>query len=376
MTMCVTSMKAWVAAVVLAVVPLWADAQSVRLKDLARIQSQRENALVGYGLVTGLSGSGDSARSKATRLSLANVLGRFDIAVTSEDITSRNVAVVMVTASLPSYARPGDTIDVSISSVGDARSLDGGTLLLAPLKGADGRVYALAQGAVTVGGYRFDAQGNQVQRNHPTAGLVSGGGTIEAVVEDREGDLPDAVALVLGAADFNTAGRIADQINGRFGGEFAVVRDAGAVDVQVPPAFGRRIPQFIRQLETLTVEPDQRARVVINERTGTIVTGGDVRISPVAVVVGEVKVSVVADTSVSQPQWLAAPGNGVRTEVVTNSRLKVEESRGGTFVPPGSTRVTDLVQLLSRAKTPTRDMISILQAIKAAGALHAELIVQ
>jgi flagellar P-ring protein FlgI len=353
-----------------------AQAQSVRLKDVARIQSQRDNALVGYGIVTGLSGSGDSARNKATRVSLANVLSRFDIAITSEDIASRNVATVMVTANLPSYARPGDTIDVNISSVGDARSLDGGTLLMAPLKGADGRVYVLAQGPLTVGGYRFDAQGNQVQRNHPTSGLVSGGGTVEAVVDDRETDMPDTLALVLGAADFNTAGRMADQINARFGGEIAAVRDAGAVDVQVPASFVRRVPQFIRQLEALTVEPDQRARVVINERTGTIVTGGDVRISPVAVVVGEVKLTVVAETGVSQPQWVAGQSTGVRTEVVTNSRLKVDESRGGTFVPAGSTRVTDLVQLLSRAKTPTRDMISILQAIKAAGALHAELIVQ
>lgn len=353
-----------------------ANAQQVRLKDLVRIQSQRENALVGYGIVTGLSGSGDSARNKATRLSLANVLSRFDLAVTSEDIASRNVAVVMVTASLPSYARPGDAIDVSVSSVGDARSLDGGTLLLAPLKGADGRVYALAQGALTVGGYRFDAQGNQVQRNHPTSGLISGGGTVEAVVDDRESDASETLALVLGAADYNTAGRMADQINARFGGDVATVRDAGAVEVQVPSSFARRVPQFIRQLEALSVEPDQRARVVFNERTGTIVTGGDVRISPVAVVVGEVKVTVVAETNVSQPQWVAGTGAGVRTEVVTNSRLKVDEARGGTFVPAGSTRVTDLVQLLSRAKTPTRDMISILQAIKAAGALHAELIVQ
>lgn len=354
---------------------LAAQAQSVRIKDLARVSAQRENALVGYGVVTGLSGSGDSARSKATRVTLANLLSRFDLAIASDDVASRNVAVVMVTASLPAYARPGDQVDVNVSSVGDARSLEGGTLLMAPLKGADGRVYVLAQGALTVGGFRHDAHGNQVQKNHPTAGLVSGGGTVEAGLEDERNTDP-VLSLVLNQADFGTAGRMADRINATLGSEMAEVRDAGAVDVQVPRAYRAKVPAFVRQIESLSVEPDQRARVVINERTGTLVAGADVRISPVAVVVGETKVTVVAETAVSQPSLLRAPGAGVRTEVYTNSQLRVQEPTAPKFVPAGPTRVSDLVQLLAKGKTPPRDMISILQAIKAAGALHAELIVQ
>jgi flagellar P-ring protein FlgI len=354
---------------------LGAQAQSVRLKDLARIGAQRENALVGYGVVTGLSGSGDSARSKATRVTLSNLLNRFDLGIASDDVASRNVAIVMVTASLPAYARPGDHVDVSVSSVGDARSLEGGALLMAPLKGADGRVYVLAQGALTVGGFRHDAQGNQVQKNHPTAGLISGGGTVEAAIGD-EPEANPALSLVLHQADFGTAGRVADRINESFGVEVAQVRDAGAIDVRVPQDYQARVPAFLRQIESLSVEPDRHARVVINERTGTLVAGGDVHISPVAVVVGETRVTVTAETAVSQPALLRAAGPGVHTEVFSNSLLRVQEPASPRFVPAGPTRVTDLVQLLAKAKTPPRDMISILQAIKAAGALHAELIVQ
>ncbi len=352
-----------------------AQAQAVRLKDLARIAAQRENALVGYGVVTGLSGTGDSARSKATRTTLANLLSRFDLIVGSEDIASRNVAVVTITASLPSYARPGDQLDVTVSSLGDARSLEGGTLLMAPLKGADGRVYVLAQGPLTVGGYRHDAQGNRVQKNHPTAGLVSGGGTVEVALEEEGADNAE-LSLVLRQADYGTAGRMADQVNATFGKDVAEVRDAGALQIHVPPSFRPRLAAFIRQVEGLQVEPDQHARVVINERTGTLVAGGDVRISPVSVVIGETKVTVSAETSVSQPWLLRSAGSGVRTEVVTNSQLRLQEPAEPKFVPAGPTRVTDLVQLLAKAKTAPRDMISILQAIKAAGALHAELIVQ
>lgn len=352
-----------------------AEAQAVRLKDLARVAAQRENALVGYGIVTGLSGTGDSARSKATRTTLANLLSRFDLVVGSDDIASRNVAVVTITASLPSYARPGDQLDVTVSSLGDARSLEGGTLLMAPLKGADGRVYVLAQGPLTVGGYRHDAQGNRVQKNHPTAGLVSGGGTVEVALDDEGVDNTE-LALVLRQADYGTAGRMADQVNATFGKDVAEVRDAGALQVHVPGLYRQRLAAFIRQIEALQVEPDLHARVVINERTGTLVAGGDVRISPVSVVIGETKVTVSAETSVSQPWLLRAPGSGVRTEVVTNSQLRLQEPTEPKFVPAGPTRVTDLVQLLAKAKTAPRDMISILQAIKAAGALHAELIVQ
>lgn len=358
-----------------ALLPLPVMAQPVRLKDLARIAAQRENALVGYGIVTGLSGTGDSARSKATRQTLANLLSRFDLVIPADDMASRNVAVVTLTASLPAYARPGDHVDVSVSSVGDARSLEGGSLLMAPLKGADGRVYVLAQGALTVGGFRHDAQGNQVQKNHPTAGLISSGGTVEAGLQE-EPEAQAQIALVLHQADFGTAGRMADRINESFGAQLAEVRDAGAVEVLLPQDLRGRLPAFVRQIESLSVEPDHRARVVINERTGTLVAGGDVRISPVSVVVGETRLTVSSETAVSQPQYLRSPGLGIRTEVFTNSQLRVQEPPSPKFVPAGPTRVADLVQLLVRGKTSSRDMISVFQAIKAAGALHAELVVQ
>ena len=353
-----------------------AEAQTVRLKDLVRVSSQRENALVGYGIVTGLSGSGDSGRNKATRVTLANLLNRFELNLSSDDMTSRNVAIVMVTSSMPAYARPGDQVDVSVTSIGDARSLEGGTLLMAPLKGADGRVYVLAQGPLTVGGYRFDADGNQAQKNHPTAGLVSGGGVVEAAIEDSDDGGPTALSLVLSNADYVTAGRIADSINASFGAELANVRDAGSIEVGLPAEYRRRVAGFVRKLEALSVEPDRRARVVVNERTGTIVTGGEVLIGPVAVVVGETKVTVSTEavSAFARPRGFA-PGRP-RPEILTNSQLKVTEPAAALFIQPTGTRVSELAQALAKAKTPARDIISILQAIKAAGALYAELIVQ
>ena len=352
-----------------------AHAQPVRIKDLGRLSSSRENGLVGYGLVTGLAGTGDSARSKATRQSIANLLSRFDLAIPSDDIQSRNVAAVMVTASLASYARAGDTLDVTVTSVGDARSLAGGSLLMAPLKGPDGRTYALAQGALTVGGYRYDANNNLVQKNHPTVGLISGGATVELGLAGGRAAV-ETITYVLHAADFTTAGRIADAINDAAGAEVAEVRDASGIDIRVPESFRSQISAFMRQLEALSVTPDRQARVVVNERTGTVVTGGDVRISKVAVSHDDLKVTVESETSVSQPLLVRQTGADVRTQVVTNSRLSVEEGGVTKFVPAGGTTVADLVQALTRLKTKTRDIIAILQAIKAAGALHAELIVQ
>jgi len=352
-------------------------AESVRIKDLGKISSSRENSLVGYGLVTGLAGTGDSPRNKATRQSLANMLSRFDLAISSDEIQSRNVAAVMVTASLPANARPGSTLDVTVTSIGDARSLAGGLLLMAPLKGPDGKLYALAQGPLTVGGYRYDANNNLAQKNHPTVGLVSSGATVEvgmAVGGSRPA--AEVMTFVLHDADFTTAGRIADAVNASLGAGTAEVRDAAGVEIMVPMAYRERLPAFMRQLEALAVEPDRHARVVVNERTGTIVAGGDVRIARVAVSHGDLRVTVASETSVSQPSFVRQTAAGVQTEVITNSRLTVEDHDGAKFVPAGGTSVADLVQALVRMKTSTRDVIAVLQAIKAAGALHADLIVQ
>jgi len=349
---------------------------AVRLKDLGKLAGWRDNAIVGYGLVTGLAGTGDSPRSQATRQSIANLLQNFDLKLTPEQINSRNVAAVMVTASLPPFARKGEELDVTVTSMGDARSLLGGTLLLAPLKGADGRVYALAQGAISVGGYRYDMNGNVVQKNHPTVGVVPSGGTVELPVSAEVLDRESRLTFVLARPDYTTADRIAGAINQRLGAGAARARTAA--DVEIRPAAAQRedLVGFVTALENLSVEPDRRARVVINERTGIVVSGGDVRLSKVSISHGDLKVSIVTDNTVSQPIVIGRAGAGVRTELVANSRVEVQESERGEFVAPRYGTVSDLVQALARVKTSTRDVISILQAIKAAGALHADLVIQ
>ncbi|WP_457331713.1 flagellar basal body P-ring protein FlgI [Rhizobacter sp. P5_C2] len=349
--------------------------EPVRIKDLGRLSGWRDNALIGYGLVTGLAGTGDSARSKATRQSLANMLSRFDLALPADDVNTRNVAAVMVTGNLPVFARGGDTLDVTVTSIGDARSLAGGTLVLAPMKGADGRLYALAQGQVSVGGYRYDANGNQSQKNHPTVGTIAAGAHVEAAAPES-GETPRSVTFVLSEPDFTTAARVADAINASLGNPLAEVHDAAGIDIRVPDAYLRQVPRFLAAIESVRVTPDLRARVVVNERTGTVVAGGDVRISRVAVSHGELKVSVVTDNSVSQPTLLVRPGEGIRTQSLSNSRIAVDEGQAGVYVAPTNNTVADLVQALTRMRTPPRDIISILHAVKAAGALHAELVVQ
>jgi flagellar P-ring protein precursor FlgI len=349
---------------------------SVRVKDLGKLGGWRENALVGYGLVTGLAGTGDSPRSQATRQSIANLLQNFDLNISPDQVNSRNVAAVMVTASLPPYVRRGDTIDVTVTSMGDARSLLGGALLMAPLKGPDGRVYALAQGPISVGGYKYDMNGNVVQKNHPTVGTIASGATVEVPVSANLTDADQRLVFVLSRPDFTTADRIAEAINSQLGE--GVARARTAADVEIVPA-GRQMSDmvhFITRLENVMVEPDRRARVVINERTGVVVAGGDVRISKVSISHGDLRISIVTDNTVSQPLVIGRAGPGVRTELVANSRVDVKEAEGGRFVPPVHNTVSDLVQALARARTSTRDIISILHAMKAAGALHADLVVQ
>lgn len=347
----------------------------IRMKDLGKIQGWRENALIGYGIVSGLAGTGDSPTNRTTRQALANTLSQFNLTIPTDQVQSRNVAVVMVTASLPAFAREGDTIDITVTSAGDARSLVGGSLLMTPLKAANGRVYALAQGALSVGGYRYDANGNVVQKNHPTVGSVPSGATVEASVPKVEQPLAETLTFVLQEADYTTANRVAEAINAQFGESLAQARDASGIDIRVPIADRGRLVRFISQLESVNVEPDRRAKVVINERTGTIVSGGDVRISKIAVSQGDLRVSISTDNTVSQPLIVGRGGAGVRTELVANSSVDVTEASGTGFVTANNT-VADLVQSLARMKTNTRDIISILRAVKAAGALHAELIVQ
>lgn len=361
----------------LSCVPAQAQPQqpTIRVKDLGKLQSWRDNTLVGYGIVTGLAGTGDSPTNRATRQALSNVLARFNLTVTPEQVQSRNVAVVMVSASLPAFAREGDTLDITVTSAGDARSLVGGSLLLTPLQGPDGRVHALAQGPLSVGGYRYDANGNVVQKNHPTVGSVPSGAVVEVASGADSLARDGKLTFVLAEPDFTTASRVAAAINSQIGAGSARARDASGIEIAVPAAQAEQIVVFVARIENVNVQPDRRAKVVINERTGTVVAGGDVTISRVAISHGDLKLSVATRNEVSQPLVLGRAASGVRTASVTNSQMEVEEGSGPGFVA-ASTTVADLVQSLARMKTSTRDVISILRAIKAAGALHAELVVQ
>jgi flagellar P-ring protein FlgI len=362
----------------LALAPAWAQLkEGVRIKDLGRIDGVRENQLVGYGLVTGLAGSGDSARNRATRQSIANVLGQFGLYVPNDQVQSRNVAAVMVMARLPAFSAPGDRLDVTVTSIGDARSLLGGTLLLTPLKGADNVVRALAQGSLSVGGYKYDLNGNVVQKNHPTVGAIPSGATVELGVTTEVLKAGNRLSFVLSEPDYTTASRVADSVNATLrSGPVAHAVDASRVDVDVPQEELPRLVAFMTRIENVTIEPDHRAKVVVNERTGTVVSGGDVRISRVVVSHGELKVSITTDYLVSQPAFVSFTGPGVRTAVVPKTRIEVQESEPDNVVVEASNTVADLVKALSRIKTHPRDMISILQGIKAAGALHADLIIQ
>lgn len=353
-----------------------ACAESTRIKDLGKVQGWRENALVGYGIVTGLAGTGDSPTNRTTRQALSNVFSQFNLTVPPEQVQSRNVAVVMVSASLPPFAREGDTLDVTVSSAGDARSLVGGSLLVTPLKGPNGRIYALAQGALSVGGYRYDANGNVLQKNHPTVGSLPNGATVEVGVNAEMLSANKTMTFVLSEPDYTTANRIAMAINSQIGGGTARARDASGIEIRVPESQRDQLVSFVAKLENVAVEPDRRAKVVINERTGTVVSGGDVQISKVAVSHGDLKISIATQNTASQPSDVIFPGPGVRTAIVSNTRMEASEQNGPGYVPPGSNTVADLVQTLAKLNTNTRDIISILRAIKAAGALHAELIVQ
>lgn len=353
-----------------------ARADNVRLKDLGKFAGWRDNALVGYGIVTGLAGSGDSPGNKATRQSIANILAQFDVAVAPDDVQSRNAAAVMVTARLPPVARPGDTLDVTVTSLADARSLAGGALLLAPLKGPDGKVYALAQGALFVGGYKYDLNGNVAQKNHPTVGAIPAGATVELGVRATILKPDNTMVFTLAEADFTTASRIADAINGAFGRPLARAQDAEGIEIAVPEGSRERLVDFVTRIERLAVQPDSRARVVVDERTGTVVSGGDVRIARVVISHGDLKLSIVTDNFVSQPLVVGRAGDGVRTELVSNSRIRVGEGNETGYVSASNNTVADLIQALTRIKTSTRDIISILRAVKTAGALHADLVIQ
>lgn len=352
-----------------------ARADEVRIKDLGRFLGWQDSALVGYGIVTGLTGSGDSPRSAVTQQTLGNVLGRLGVNISPDQLQSRNVAAVIVTAVLPPATNPGDHIDVSVSSIGDARSLVGGTLLMTPLLGPDRRAYALAQGALVVGGYAFQDSLNLRQKNFPTSGQIPGGAFVQVPMSASLVSQDGVLTFVLKDPDFTTAERIASSLNGLLGGGRARVRGADAVEIRVAPGDGAAT-SLVARIEAQTVRPDRLARVVINERAGTVVAGGDVQISSVVVAQGDVKVAISVDRQASQPLLFGGYASGARSLIVTNTKLEVAENTQDTVIKLPSTTVADLVQALSRAKVSIRSVIAIMQAIKTAGALHAEIVVQ
>lgn len=347
-----------------------------RLKDIARVQGNRAHALVGYGIVSGLAGTGDSAGNRTTRQTLSNLLAQFNLTLLPEAIASRNVAVVLVNANLPNFVRQGSAIDVTVTSMGDAKSLVGGNLLLTPLKGPNNRIYVLAQGPLTVGGYRYEANGSLGEKNHPTVATVPGGGLVEIAPPAPDLTQASTFEVSLLEPDYTNAARVADAINGALGAGTALARDPDGVTVRIPENYRARFVDLMRVIESLEIAPDFRARVVVNERTGTVVSGVNVRIAQAAISYGELRISIVTDNSVSQPTLLRSPGDAIRTEVLANSRIDLQEEGGTTLVTqPGGT-IADLVEALGRLRISGRDVVSVLKALKAAGALHAELVVQ
>jgi len=351
------------------------DGYSVRLKEIARVQGVRDNALIGYGLVVGLAGTGDSSKNQLTVQSVANTLSHFGVNISPDDLNSRNVATVMVTATLPPFAESGQKLDVSVSSLGDARSLTGGILLLTPLNGPDGKLYALAQGALSVGGYEVRAFGSSEQKNHPTVGRVPDGASVEREAPLGLGDNSRTLDVVLYQPDFTTAERVAESLRRNAGVE-AIAEHAGKIRVTfaTPP---QDMVETISRIENVLVTPDQVARVVVNERTGTVVSGGDVRLGGVTVSQGDLRIVVQTDYQVSQPDGvLVNPSRNIATTVVPQANINVQDPEAKLVSVPNGATVADLISALRAIHLTTRDVITILQSIKAAGALRGELIIQ
>jgi flagellar P-ring protein precursor FlgI len=343
---------------------------ATRLKDLVSIEGVRDNQLVGYGLVVGLNGTGDKRQTVFSAQSLTNLLARMGVAVAPTAILVRNTAAVLVTADLPPFAQPGARIDISVGSIGDSSNLQGGILILTPLKGPDGQVYAAAQGSVVTGGFSAGRGGGSQTLNHPTAGRIPSGAIIEKLAPSVTPG--ERIKLQLNRADFTTASRISKAINLKFGIEAsqpARAENSGLVTVDTPAAYKSKSIEFLGELEAVMVESDRRARIVINERTGTIVMGKDVRIAPVAILHGSLNVEVQTTLTTSQPEPLSAG----QTTVTPQVNVAAKEEKARNIVLKQGASVEELVRALTAIGSTPRDIIAILQSMKAAGALDAEV---
>lgn len=344
----------------------------IRIKDLVEFDGVRGNDLVGYGLVVGLNGTGDGLRNAPfTEEIMSNLLERLGVNVAGEDYRPKNVAAVFVTASLPAFARSGGQIDVTVSAIGDAKSLLGGTLVMTPLNGADGQIYAVAQGAIIAGGVSADGEAARMVQGVPTAGTIPSGARVEREVEFDFTQL-DAIRLALREPDFTTAARIETVINTEFGRSVALMLDAGTVSLDLAGTGLRSPAHVISKIEGLGVEPESRARVVVDQRSGTIVMGEDVRISKVAVAQGNLTLRIDEAPMVVQPN----PFSEGETIVVPRSVVGIENAPGtGLAEVAGGTNLSEVVAGLNALGVAPHDMIDILKSINAAGALHAEFVV-
>lgn len=345
-----------------------------RLKDIAKVEGVRGNQLIGYGLVVGLNGTGDGGGSFYTIKSISNMLEAFGIKTDPKQIKVKNSAAVIVTADLPPFAGVGTTLDVTVSSLGDAKSLQGGTLILTPLRGPDGNVYAVAQGPLTVGGYSFQtASGDSVTQNHPTVGYIAGGAIVERAI-NFDISQRQAIRIYLNRPDFSTANRVQKLVNEMLGVNAAVAYDSGTIDVNLALAAvnsPRDFVNLVSKIENIPVETDSIAVVVVNERTGTVVVSDAVRVSRVAISHGNISIIVRSTTTVSQPNPL---GEG-QTQVVENTDLTTAEERRTLNEIGGNVSLSELVRGLNALGVTPRDLVSIFSALKKAGALNADLLV-
>lgn len=342
---------------------------TTRLKDLVTIEGVRDNQLIGYGMVVGLNGTGDKRTTVFSTQSLTNMLERMGVSVSPSAVTVKNLASVMVTATLPPFAQPGTKIDATAAAIGDATNLQGGMLVMTSLRGANGQVYAIAQGPVVTGGFVAGRGGVSQTVNHPTVGRIPNGASVERAAPSVE---PSAqVRLQLRNGDFATAFRIAEVINERFGDPTPVARaeNGALVAVTTPPEWKERIPEFIAGLEELKVNVDMPARIVVNERTGTIVIGREVRIAPVAILHGSLSVEIKTTLTVSQPN----PLSGGTTQVVPQQTVTAKDEPTRNVVLKEGATVEELVRALTAIGSSARDIIAILQNLRAAGALDADL---
>tara|TARA_B110000208_G_scaffold13429_1_gene16400 strand:- start:13595 stop:14704 length:1110 start_codon:yes stop_codon:yes gene_type:complete len=342
-----------------------------RIKDLTTIAGQRDNQLVGYGLVVGLAGDGDSQQAEYTVKSIANMLERFGVSVAPDDLRSNNVAAVMVTADIDAFVQEGSRVDVVVSSIGDADSLLGGVLLQTPLLGADNNVYAVAQGSLIIGGFfAGDVGGTSIQKNHPTVAQLPGGGIMERTIDTQILE-NGALTLVLENPDYAAASMMEEAINRYFPGA-AKALSAQNLRIEIPETYKESETTFIASIEAIQVETDLTARIVMDERTGTIVATSDVRILPVAVSHGNITVSVTRNPIISQPGAFS-PGQTVLDQT---NEISAVEMLGGFRVVESLPTLSDLTSSLNSLGVSSRDMMVILQSLKTAGALHAELIIE